>query len=356
MDSIIWPRLCFASPTCWLTCWVTADALWQCPALLRVVECTCSVEAEVSSNDAACSLAPWARDWLLASSWWAASVTWPLMAAISPANCRKTRFTPRTIQYTPPPRQEAYRDENVHDHAAAGNARVGLPAGRRQEFLLLDRELFGGFVHTLDQGIDPVQHDLVRRGVIARGRELQVLAIKRQPFRDSGLPRMRGLPLAIACNQRTQLRDLRAQPGGHGFELLSLRFHCVRSVATAAGGFRAPLAGVQPPDDRVGQRDLQFGGVDAHLLETGLQVSDQAQLFRRAVDGYVQGATQPSDGGKGGVAQCHHQRQHHGEGQQQFCTDLLDRLHSSSPISAGWRRSFEGGGMHSTDMCRVWVE
>jgi hypothetical protein len=40
------------------TCPVTVDALWQCPALVRVVECNCSVAANVSSKEAACSLAP----------------------------------------------------------------------------------------------------------------------------------------------------------------------------------------------------------------------------------------------------------------------------------------------------------
>jgi hypothetical protein len=102
-------------------------------------------------------------------------------------------------------------------------------------------------------------------------------------------------------------------------------------VATAACGSGVEATGVQLPDDRVEQRDLRFGRVGAHLLETGLHLTDQPQLFHRPVDGYMQSAAQMSDSGQGGVSQSHYQRQDRGEGQQQFYADSLG-LHRSSTL------------------------
>ncbi len=57
-------RVRLASATRWLTAFMKAAACWEFSAFLRVMDDISSLEAEVSSREAACSEEPCARDWL----------------------------------------------------------------------------------------------------------------------------------------------------------------------------------------------------------------------------------------------------------------------------------------------------
>ena len=56
MNWLAWSTIFVVSP-------MRASAWWALSALVRVIEAISSREAEVSSNEAACSEAPWERDW-----------------------------------------------------------------------------------------------------------------------------------------------------------------------------------------------------------------------------------------------------------------------------------------------------
>src|SRR5947207_2155622 len=71
--------------TCSSTMTMAFEAECEFSEFRLVMEVTCSLEAEVSSRDAACSDAPWARDWLEAATWPEANATWPAESANSRA-------------------------------------------------------------------------------------------------------------------------------------------------------------------------------------------------------------------------------------------------------------------------------
>ena len=84
-------------------CPATPAADWEFSAFLRDMELISSLEAKVSSSEAACSLAPCASDWLTDETWPAALATWAVLPAISATNHPRGSFALRnTIRTTPP--------------------------------------------------------------------------------------------------------------------------------------------------------------------------------------------------------------------------------------------------------------
>jgi len=84
-------------------CPATPAADWEFSAFLRDMELISSLEAKVSSSEAACSLAPCASDWLTDETWPAALATWAALPAISATNRPRGSFALRnTIRTTPP--------------------------------------------------------------------------------------------------------------------------------------------------------------------------------------------------------------------------------------------------------------
>ena len=91
-------RVAFASATRWLTVFMNSAACWEFSAFLRVMEDISSLEAEVSSRDAACSEAPWAKDWLAPETSPEALETCSAPSASSVTACVRTLLMPRTMK------------------------------------------------------------------------------------------------------------------------------------------------------------------------------------------------------------------------------------------------------------------
>src|SRR6266849_4171177 len=98
MDVVISANVRLASATRWLTAFMYSAACCEFSAFLRVMEDISSLEAEVSSREAACSEAPCARDWLDPETLPAALDTCSAPSPSSVTACIRTLLIPRTMQ------------------------------------------------------------------------------------------------------------------------------------------------------------------------------------------------------------------------------------------------------------------
>jgi hypothetical protein len=76
MEVIIRARCRLASSTRWDATSIFSAAALELSAFLRVIELICSLDADVSSKDAACSEDPCASDWLEPATCAAALAIW----------------------------------------------------------------------------------------------------------------------------------------------------------------------------------------------------------------------------------------------------------------------------------------
>src|SRR6266568_7078873 len=103
MDVVISANVRLASATRWLTAFMYSAACCEFSAFLRVMEDISSLEAEVSSREAACSEAPWAKDWLDPETWPEALETCSAPSASSLEALRKVWLVCRTTNRIPIP-------------------------------------------------------------------------------------------------------------------------------------------------------------------------------------------------------------------------------------------------------------
>src|SRR5579871_1195117 len=99
IDKTIWSRLWLASDTRWAASDMLSDATREFSVFFCAIEWISSLEAEVSSMDAACSDEPCARDWLDDATWAAAAANWSEPSFNSAEIWRRLRFRLRTTKY-----------------------------------------------------------------------------------------------------------------------------------------------------------------------------------------------------------------------------------------------------------------
>src|SRR5579871_132506 len=98
IDKTIWSRLWLASDTRWAASDMLSDATREFSVFFCAIEWISSLEAEVSSMDAACSDEPCARDWLDDATWAAAAANWSEPSFNSAEIWRRLRFRLRTTK------------------------------------------------------------------------------------------------------------------------------------------------------------------------------------------------------------------------------------------------------------------